>query len=277
MVSSNGEGIEHAGLDAEPSSRVSDGYLLTTLEFAVQEQVTWPAHRHREHELLWCKSGLASLEADGRVWAIPPTLAVWIPAGVEHTAGAAAGSTVRATYFVGNASSLVAMPSVVTGLAMTEAARALLLHNLRRDLDAEARLRLQRVVLDLLVPVPHESFDLRMPRPPHLRTIALAVVADPADQRTTEDWARWCGIDQRTLARQFVAETGSTFTQWRIMARMQCALRELAVGEPVLAVARHVGYRSPSAFLAHFRDFTGQTPTEYMDRALTSSASAQNS
>lgn len=256
------------------AASVSDGYLLSTYEFPVDEQVAWPAHRHAEHELLWCKSGMASLEADGRMWAIPPALAVWIPAGVEHAAGAAAGSTVRATYFVGDASSLVGMPRVVTGVALTDAARALLLHNLGRDLDGEARLRLQRVVLDLLVPVPQESFDVRMPRSVHLRTIAMAIVADPGDRRTTEDWARWCGLGQRTLARQFLVETGETFTQWRILVRMHCAIRELSLGASVRTVARQVGYRSPSAFLAHFRDFTGQTPTEYLAGTLAEAAFA---
>ncbi|ACZ21878.1 DNA-binding domain-containing protein, AraC-type [Sanguibacter keddieii DSM 10542] len=246
--------------------RIAEGYILTTEEYVVDGEVTWPAHEHAESELLWCASGSASLEADGRRWTIPPSLAVWVPAGVRNAAGAAAGSLVRATFFDVAATRLVDVPDVVTGVAMTDAVRVLLMHNHLRDLDDAARRRLHRVVLDLLVPVPHESFDLLLPRTGHLRWVAESILADPGDRRTTEEWASRCGLHPRTLARQFHAETGVTFTRWRILARMQWAIRELALGAPVLAVSRQVGYRSPSAFLAHFRELTGQTPTAYVGR-----------
>lgn len=241
-----------------------EGYLLTTHEFAVDHPVEWTPHVHGEHELLWCESGMARLEADGRMWAIPPALAVWVPAGVVHAAAAVAGAAVRATYFVEHATTLAEMPAVVTGVAMTEPVRVLLMHNLQGQLDEDARLRLQRVVLDLLTPVPRQSFDLVMPHSAHLREIASAVVSDPAGRETTEYWAYRAGVHPRTLARQFEAETGISFTQWRIQTRMQVALRELSHGRPVLSVARAVGYRSPSAFIDHFRAMTGQAPAEYV-------------
>lgn len=247
-------------------TRIVEGYILTTEEYVVDDDVTWPEHEHAESELLWCASGTASLDADGRRWVIPPSLAVWVPAGVRHSAGAAAGSLVRATFFDVAATRLVDVPLVVTGVAMTDAVRVLLVHNHLRDLDDAARRRLHRVVLDLLVPVPHESFDLQLPRAGHLRWVAESILRDPSDRQTTEEWASRCGLHPRTLARQFHSETGVTFTRWRILARMQWAIRELALGTPVLAVSRQVGYRSPSAFLAHFRELTGQTPTAYTAR-----------
>ncbi len=243
-----------------------EGYLLTTHEFEGDRRLEWRTHVHREHELLWCAAGMAQLEAGGRIWAIPSSLAVWIPAGVPHAASAAAGARVRATYFVDDAATISAMPRQVIGVAMTEPLRVLLLHNIQGLLDDDARLRLQRVVLDLLVPVPQGSFDLVMPRSRLLREVAAAVLADPADRRTTEEWAHRAGLHPRTLARQFRAETGVSLTQWRILARMQISLRELSHGRPVLSVARLVGYRSPSAFLDHFRSLTGQTPAEYLSR-----------
>lgn len=209
---------------------------------------------------------MARVEAEGRVWAIPPSLAVWVPAGTIHAASAIAGAKVRATYFVNHTTNLAAMPTTITGVAMTEPVRVLLTHNVQGQLDPDARLRLQRVILDLLVPVPRQSFDLVLPQSQHLKEVATAILADPADKRTTADWAHRTGLHPRTLARQFEAETGVSFTQWRILARLQLALRELSHGRPVLSVARAVGYRSPSAFIEHFRALTGQTPTEYLDR-----------
>lgn len=250
-------------LEVDPP-RVPQGYLLTTFEYDVDDPVVWPEHVHDEHELLWSAGGMARLEAEGRVWAIPPALAVWVPSRVAHQASAERGARVRATYFLGGGPHTEAMPGIVTGVAMTEPLRVLLDHNLQGTLDEAARRRLQRVILDLLVPAPRESFELVMPRSPHLHMVASAILADPGDKRTTADWAYECGLHGRTLARQFEAETGLSFTQWRILARLQLAIRELTHGRSIVSVARRVGYRNPSTFIDHFRSLTGQTPAEYV-------------
>lgn len=243
--------------------RIPDGFLLTTIDYDTAEPVEWYEHAHVEYELLWSNRGMVTLEVDGRVWAIPPELGVWIPASVPHRASAAGNSAVRATYFVEVASHMSAMPNVVTAVTMSEPLRVLLHHNLQADLDSEARLRLQRVILDLLRPASQASFDLNMPTSQHLRRIAQAVIADPADKRTTADWALFAGMHSRTLARQFEAETGATFTQWRILARLQVAIRELSNGHTVSRVSRSLGYRNVSTFIDHFRELTGQTPAEF--------------
>lgn len=248
----------------EDSARVPPGYLLTTFEHDVDEPVIWPEHIHGEHELLWSAGGMARLEAEGRVWAIPPALAVWVPAGTAHRASAGRGAQVRATYFFGGRPTIEVMPGVVTGVAMTQPLRVLLDHNLQGSLSEGARLRVQRVILDLLIPVPRSSFELVMPRSTHLHMVASAILADPSNRETTSAWAYECGLHGRTLSRQFEAETGLTFTQWRILARLQLAIRELTHGRSIVSVARAVGYRNPSTFIDHFRSLTGQTPVEYM-------------
>lgn len=243
--------------------RVPTGFLLTTLEYNVAEATEWSEHRHGHHELIWSASGIVTLEAGGRVWAIPPTLGVWIPAGIPHRAAAAGAAEVRATYLIDVASNMSGMPQVPTGVALSEPLRILLMHNLQASITPEARLRVQRVILDMLAPAPRESFELNMPRSTHLRHVAHAVLSDPASKRTTADWALAIGMHPRTLARQFSTETGMTFTQWRILARLQLAIRELANGEAVVTVSRRLGYKNPSTFIEHFRTLTGQTPAEY--------------
>jgi AraC-like DNA-binding protein len=75
--------------------------------------------------------------------------------------------------------------------------------------------------------------------------------------------ARRTGASVRTVERLFRAETGMTFGKWRQQLRLLHALRELASGRPVTAVALEVGYDSPSAFIAMFRSALGTTPTRY--------------
>ena len=58
-----------------------------------------------------------------------------------------------------------------------------------------------------------------------------------------------------------------TFGRWRQRLRLIEALRSLAAGEEVTKVALHVGYNSPSAFIAMFRRELGHTPARYFSRA----------
>jgi AraC-like DNA-binding protein len=64
----------------------------------------------------------------------------------------------------------------------------------------------------------------------------------------------------RTLERLFQKETGMTFGKWRQQLRLLHALRLLAGGRSVTAVALEVGYDSTSAFIAMFKRTLGTTP-----------------
>jgi AraC-like DNA-binding protein len=127
----------------------------------------------------------------------------------------------------------------------------------------DERARTVMVMYDALqpAPAPAAGLDMAMPIDDRLRPIADALVANPADERTLTEWGRDVGAGERTLARLFVAETGMTFAQWRLNARMRVALAGLALGCPPADVARFIGYRTPSAFAYAFRRVIGQTPS----------------
>jgi AraC-like DNA-binding protein len=68
----------------------------------------------------------------------------------------------------------------------------------------------------------------------------------------------------RSLARRFMGEIGMTWGEAQRRMRMIRAIEAMAEGERTVAdIALSVGYSSLSAFNAAFRDFTGQTPTEF--------------
>ena len=41
-------------------------------------------HAHHWHQLVHVRSGLAVVRSEDRTWIVPPTWAVWMPAGVRH-------------------------------------------------------------------------------------------------------------------------------------------------------------------------------------------------
>jgi AraC-like DNA-binding protein len=134
-------------------------------------------------------------------------------------------------------------------------------------LDPGARQHAEALLADLLTPVPVTTIGVRLPSAQcaggAARRVAEALRADPADHRTLREWGREVGASERTLAREFAAETGVPFGRWRTLLRLRAALSMLAAGEPVSRVAGRVGYDTPSAFVAAFRRETGQTPGTY--------------
>ncbi|WP_407560763.1 AraC family transcriptional regulator [Streptomyces sp. 184] len=153
-----------------------------------------------------------------------------------------------------------------TVVAVTPLLRALFDH-LADDAPAPpARARAEAVLLDQLAPVAPTSVLAPMPRDPRSRAVAEALRDTPADARTLAEWSPYAGAAPRTLARLFVAETGMPFGRWRTHLRLQESLPLLASGATVATAARHVGYASPSAFVAAFHRTVGAPPGTYFPR-----------
>src|SRR5262249_32489254 len=86
---------------------------------------------------------------------------------------------------------------------------------------------------------------------------------EPGDSEPIDRLARAAGASRRTLERVFQKETGMSVGRWRQQARLLHAMRLLARGERVTAIALEVGYESSSAFIAAFSAALGTTPGRY--------------
>ncbi|HEX4724298.1 MAG TPA: helix-turn-helix transcriptional regulator [Pseudonocardiaceae bacterium] len=219
-------------------------------------------HDHTEHQVVWAASGVANVRIrDGRTWVLPPSVALWLPAGLPHTTGASALTTMRSAYLRPDRCPLhLPEPTVIAVPALL---RELITHLGHKDLPPDERRRAEAVVFDLVHPVSVTTIGVPEPTDERLRTIAAAFHADPADDRQLADWGRQVGASARNLARLFVADTGLTFGQWRTQLRLQAALPLLADGMAVNRVASRVGYATPSAFVAAFRRAVGVSPGAY--------------
>ncbi len=221
-------------------------------------------HTHEDHQLAWAASGVLTVltgEVDGSTWVLPPTRALWIPAGLPHETASDGRATMRSLYIRPEL-------SPVTWTDPTPVVASPLLAELigylgEPGLPAGHRAHAEVLLADLLTPVPVTTIQVRLPSTPTARQVAEALRADPADRRTLRDWGRAVGASERTLARAFAAEAGVPFGRWRTLLRLQAALSMLAAGEPVSRVAGRVGYDTPSAFVAAFRRETGQTPGSF--------------
>ncbi|XGU18108.1 helix-turn-helix domain-containing protein [Rhodococcus sp. 3Y1] len=231
--------------------RVSaDGYLrLATNRLAVDSDYTWEMHRHSDHELLWAIDGVLEVRTPETVYTVPSGVSLWIPSYVPHEVTARSGTELSCTWLV--ASDVTGLDRVVA-LSTPPLLEQVLDHLTRDDLTDAARRRAEAFAIDLVEPVPRLIFDVPLPTTPWLRQIADQLVASPADTRSVEEWATDAKVSTRTLTRRFPAETGLTFSEWRMRLRAHHAMQLLALGRSISFVARKTGFRSESAFGAAF-------------------------
>jgi len=240
--------------------RDSDAAVIV-VTFPMAAGLVFDWHTHSDHQLAWAASGVLTVRTDSATWMLPPTRALWIPAGLRHETLSAGAATMQ-TLYVRPDLCPVSWPDFTPVVASPLLAE-LIGYLADPGLDAERRTRAEGVLVDLLRPVPMTAIEVRLPAEERAREVAQALVENPADARSLAEWGREVGASERTLARGFVAGTGIPFGRWRSQVRLQAAISALAAGEPVGNVARRVGYETASAFVAAFRQQTGMTPSMY--------------
>lgn len=249
LISANGQSVQTA--------------IVATFPMPVGTLFEW--HHHRQHQLAWSPEGVLVVRTRAGSYVLPPTRALWIPAGTSHETRASGTAVLRSVY-VKTRNCPIAWDSP-TPVGVSPLLRELISHLEDDSLATEQRLRAQAMLFDLLAPLAIATIDIRLPTDERACRVAEALLTDPGDGRTLHAWGRQVGASSRTLARAFRSETGLSFGRWRTLARLQAALLQLAEGRPVGLVAIHVGYRTPSAFVAAFHTHTGQTPGRYFETA----------
>jgi AraC-like DNA-binding protein len=247
------------------------GYAVTVATFPMAAGFRFDWHTHADHQLAWASSGVLTVVTSAGTWVLPPTRALWIPAGLPHETLASGQATMQTLYIRPDLCP-ISWPQP-TPVAARQLLAELIGYLDSEPLDEPRRARAEAVLVDLLEPVTMATIEVRLPVDERAREVADALRGDPADRRTLSEWGRHVGASGRTLARSFLADTGVPFGRWRTLLRLQAALPALAAGQPVSNVARHVGYETPSAFVAAFRRETGLTPAAYFRPAAAAGAS----
>jgi AraC-like DNA-binding protein len=223
-----------------------------------------PRHKHEWHQLIYGSFGVMTVTTAGGTWVIPPHRAVWVPAGVEHAIELSGSVLMQSLYLAAGVSA--ALPAECCAVNVSPLLRELMTHIAAPETltrPPAVRARLLGVLLDQLEVLPTIPMQLPLPRDPRAVRVADWLRENPDAPGLLKQMARRSGASARTVERLFQSETGMTFGKWRQQLRLLHALRQLATGRPVTAVALEVGYDSPSAFIAMFRAALGTTPTRY--------------
>jgi AraC-like DNA-binding protein len=245
----------------------SQDVLLRTISVGYASGHVIPGHSHDWDQLIFASSGVMTVYTPDGSWVVPPQRAVWVPAGVTHRIAMSGAVAMRSLYIAPGLTT--SAPERCAVVSVSPLLRELVLHVVRLrvlDRNEPVHWRLMSVLLDQIAALP--AVPLQLPLPSDGRALRLAGVLqeNPCDRRSLPALSRGTGASARTLERLFLRETGLSFVRWRQQLRLLHALRLLAEGRPVTAVALDVGYQSPSAFVAVFKAVLGCTPGRYFTR-----------
>jgi len=145
------------------------------------------------------------------------------------------------------------------------------LHLVRRELGTAIATKIAR---RMVVPPQRDGGQqqfVEMPIPEctadSLAPVLTAVLANIAEPHTASTLARRAMMSDRTFARRFVAETGTTPHKWLTQQRILAArslLEESDLG--VEQIATRVGFNSAVVMREHFRREIGLAPADYRRR-----------
>lgn len=218
-------------------------------------------HRHAWHQLIFATSGVMTVATPRGHWVVPPLSAVWVPAGSEHAIRFTGRSQLRTLYLRPRGAARECSAMTVSSLLRELIERTVAQGALDRRLAADRAMAL--LIREELTRLTIPPLNLPAPRSVQLRELTETLAGSPLG---TPALARSIGLSARTLERRFLAETGMTFFQWRLHARMLRALEQLLSGEPLKVAAGRAGYRGASAFVAAFKSAFGTSPRRYVSR-----------
>ncbi|RZI87989.1 MAG: AraC family transcriptional regulator, partial [Variovorax sp.] len=202
---------------------------------------------------------------------VPPSRALWVPADMPHSITLIEDAELRTVYLH---TWLAPAWEKCEVLEISPLLRALMLaldttpDGLPPG-DPEAPQR-ERMIAPLLISEIERATQIRidvpLPTDKRLRQLCEALLRNPADRATLAERAAAIGASERTVARLFRDQLGTSWQQWRQQAVMAHALPLLARGMPVSQVASASGYATDSAFCAMFKAATGQSPTAFQHK-----------
>jgi AraC-like DNA-binding protein/quercetin dioxygenase-like cupin family protein len=262
--------VSMEGIDAFRPSR---GRPVRVRARSMPADAHFEPHHHAWSQLAYCASGIVQVtaEQDAKTghevtFIVPPSRAVWIAPGARHAVHVLEAAQFRTLYIDASVT-----PGGWSGCRVIVVSP--LLRELVQALDVPAPLprpreeRLAGLILDEIAHADMQALGVPLPNPQtgdkRLRALCEAVLRAPSQRATLAEWAAEVGASERTMARLFRQELGTSYQRWRQQAILAHALPMLARGSPIGHVAAASGYASDSAFTAMFKAAMGEPPTHF--------------
>jgi AraC-like DNA-binding protein/quercetin dioxygenase-like cupin family protein len=221
-------------------------------------------HWHARAQFVFAVAGTMRVRTARRVWIVPPSRALWVPAHTAHEIHMY-GTVKMHSLYVSEAAA-AGMPATCVVLNVTPLLRELIVRAAALPAaydEAGDDGLLMRLLMPEIRRLSPCALDLPLPESVDLMQLCERILADFSTRRPCGRDAQDMQTSTRTLYRRFLRETGITFARWKQQARLLESIRRLAAGMPVTTVAIDLGYESPSAFSTMFRRALGIAPRAF--------------
>ncbi len=233
-----------------------------------------PSHSHPEHHLIIPLQGETSLELKEQTLLCSPGRMVYIPPHTEHIFRSAREKGERLICMIEGFAWADANVGQFQSsqLPASQLCKEILFHLLMNPQTKNASALvdvLVRTLGEILGAVPTALSDAlnhleSSVRRPELNKAIEIARTQCCEKLSISELARRSGMSVRNLSRLFQIELGMTPKQLLMALRIEKSKELLLAGNiTVTEVAFSVGYSSLSQFIAVFRQFTGQIPSEF--------------
>lgn len=239
--------------------------IATARDYAAGER--FPDHQHARGQFAYAARGAISVYTPQGSWLVPPQRACWVPAQLSHGMRMHGAVTMHNVFVAPDAIARMGLPQHCQVLDATPLLRQLLAEAVTADalyVEASRAGRLMALLLDEIAAMAPLPLSAPLPQDARLARLCMALLEQPSLDSGLDAMAARAGMSRRTFTRQFRAQTGLGFAQWRQQACLLAAITRLAEGQPVTTIALDLGYASPSAFTAAFRRVLGRAPSDYL-------------
>jgi AraC-like DNA-binding protein len=225
------------------------------------------SHKHSWGQIQFISGGILEMQVESTRFLVPPHLAIWIPAGVEHKSYnrrpleyCSMNIADELTSGMPQRTSLITVSAIVSVIVEDFRHRQISVAQTSEDK------RLVQVLLDQMSAQCIDSPFLPTTTNKYLAPILTSIEANPSDQSNLKQWAERVHTTERSLARYCQSELGMSFTEWRLRLRYMHSLDLLRAGHSVKDVALTLGYKQASPFISMFKRYAGVTPEQYRHR-----------
>lgn len=219
-------------------------------------------HRHAWGQLTCPIKGSVRVTTGDRVWSVPIFRAVWIPPGIDHELTMIGPTEFHAIFVQPDRSPL---PSTDCSVVDVSPLMRELMQSLSSPEGAQSDRRhlMADLLLEEIAQANRMSLALALPGDRRLRALCEALMEDPGSTLSLAEWAAQTAASERTLARLFQTELGTTFGAWRQQLRLSCAIGLLGQGISLSRIASDLGYADGAAFSTMFKRAFGVSPSRY--------------
>lgn len=229
-----------------------------------QKSTTQESHSHSYGQMSYTFEGVLYLEANNKVFIVPPNMAIYIPAKAVHKNKTHKDVIITTLCFPKTKALFSEIRLITLTQLIKEIINKLCLMKHEELGQPQGKHLLVTLMDEILVSKSVHSTELIITDHPAITKIYEIFRQSKDIYPSSEQSAKLIHVSPRTLLRIFKNETGMSFVLWKQRFLFIKAIELLQKYQNTSLVAYHLGYKSDSAFISMFKKMSGgQTPSDF--------------